>query len=87
MSWEDIIKIRRIIPEVEEVMPYYNGLDELLTMVKKDMEELVSFITNDDLERAEIKWDKMKGGILDLEGTFIGIKELNDYISRLLGDA
>tara|TARA_R100000315_G_scaffold62375_1_gene43599 strand:- start:4994 stop:5257 length:264 start_codon:yes stop_codon:yes gene_type:complete len=87
MSWENIIKMRRIIPEVEEVMPYYNGLDELLTMVKKDMEEVVSFIMNDDLERAEIKWDKMKGGILDLEGTFTGIKDVNAFITRLLGDA
>jgi len=86
MSWDKILK-RSNIDELEKVLDMYSALKSILNDVSADMIPLVALLQNADFEEANAEWEKMRGGIMDLEGTMGGVKDVNAFITKLLGDA
>ena len=86
MSWDKILK-RSNDDELDNVLEMYSSLKSILDDVYADMIPLVSLLQNGALEEANAEWEKLRGGIMDLEGTMDGIKDVNAFITRLLGDA
>ena len=88
MSWKNIIKFDGHEKSPQQIIETYDATIELLQTVKKDMEELVTLIQGDgpDADAAHDKWhNEMKGGIMDVEGSFGVLTDIHEYITRLLG--
>ena len=86
MSWDKILK-RSNTDELENVLEMYSALKSILNDISADMIPLVALLQNGDFEQANTEWEKLRGGIMDLEGTMDGVKDVNMFITRLLGDA
>tara|TARA_R110002020_G_C15658640_1_gene716501 strand:- start:190 stop:474 length:285 start_codon:yes stop_codon:yes gene_type:complete len=90
MSWDKILKRSRWersnIDEIRQILENYSQLKSILEMVHADMIPLTALLENNDFEQASSEWEKMKGGIMDLEGTMAGIKEINNFITKILRD-
>tara|TARA_X000001382_G_scaffold28941_2_gene18431 strand:+ start:4146 stop:4406 length:261 start_codon:yes stop_codon:yes gene_type:complete len=86
MSWENIVK-RSNSDELDKVLDMYSGLKFIVNDTYADMIPFVSLLQNGSLEEANDEWKKMQGNIKDLEGSLRGMQEVNDFITKLLGDA
>jgi len=86
MTWDKILK-RSNTDELENVLEMYSALKSILNDISADMIPLVALLQNGDFEQANTEWEKLRGGIMDLEGTMDGVKDVNMFITRLLGDA
>lgn len=82
MTWQNILKTEG---EVNNILESYKGLESITKMIIEDIKHLVVLLKHDP-QMASEAWESMRGGIMDLEGTFEGIKEVNVYITKLLGD-
>ena len=87
MSWKEILlKFDGHEKSIQQIVETYNGTIELMQTVMKDIEEFVPLLEG-NMEAAELKWKEMKGGILDVEGSFGALTDIHEYISRLLSEA
>tara|TARA_R100000152_G_C6628473_1_gene76842 strand:- start:137 stop:400 length:264 start_codon:yes stop_codon:yes gene_type:complete len=87
MSWDKILK-RSNDDEIKNIMKSYVALEKITDMIMNDLEvKFIPLLENGNFEQANAQWEKMRGGIMDLEGTMEGVKEANAFITRLLGDA
>ena len=87
MSWDKILKNRSNTDEIHNILNYYGQLQSIVNTINADMIPLSALLENGDFEQANAEWEKMSGGIMDLEGTMDGVKEVNTFITNLLGDA
>ena len=87
MSWDKILKNRSNTDEIHNILNYYGQLQSIVNDINADMIPLSALLENGDFEQANAEWEKMRGGIMDLEGTMDGVKEVNTFITNLLGDA
>lgn len=86
MNWEDIVK-RSNSDEIDNILDSYSQLQSIVKEVFADMIPFVSLLQNGDYREANDTWKEMRGNVMDLEGTMNGIKEVNAFITKMLGDA
>ena len=87
MSWDKILK-RSNDDEIENILKSYVALEKITDMIMNDLEvKFIPLLENGNFEQANAQWEKMRGGIMDLEGTMESVKKVNAFITKLLGDA
>jgi hypothetical protein len=87
MSWDKILK-RSNDDEIKHILKSYVALEKITDMIMNDLEvKFIPLLENGNFEQANAQWEKMRGGIMDLEGTMESVKEVNAFITKLLGDA
>tara|TARA_R100000005_G_scaffold8856_1_gene3790 strand:- start:31 stop:294 length:264 start_codon:yes stop_codon:yes gene_type:complete len=87
MSWDKILK-RGYEDEIINILKPYTALKKINEMVMSDLVvKFIPLLENGNFEEANAEWEKMRGGIMDLEGTMDSVKDVNAFITRLLGDA
>ncbi len=86
MNWEDIVK-RSNSDEIDNILDSYSQLQSILKEVFADMIPLSALLEHGDYREANDTWKEMRGNIMDLEGTMNVIKDVNAFITKLLGDA
>ena len=87
MSWDKILK-RSNDDEIKNILKSYVDLEKITDMIMNDLEvKFIPLLENGNFEQANAEWEKMRGGIMDLEGTMESVKNVNAFITKLLGDA
>tara|TARA_R110000824_G_scaffold384495_1_gene578534 strand:- start:1179 stop:1439 length:261 start_codon:yes stop_codon:yes gene_type:complete len=84
MSWENTIK--KVNQEYtqdpkEQVLNYYAAFTELMNEILEQIKQID--FNNPDVALTE--WNLLKGGLLDIEGSSIGFKEVHDNMTNALG--
>ena len=86
MDWVEIMK-RSNSDEIDNILDSYSQLQSIVKEVFADMIPFVSLLQYGDYREANDTWKEMRGNIMDLEGTMNSIKDVNAFITKLLGDA
>jgi len=81
MTWEKILKTGPAHVDLVE------SIEDIYSITREVMDELLPKIREIDFGSPEAaqQWAELKGGLLDLEGTVKGFKEVHDYVERQLG--
>lgn len=81
MSWKDILKQ----DEISRMKQSLSGDMDLLNDYFKQMEELMSVLESQQIEKTEKLWRGMQSMVKDVEG--IGLnKDIHAYLNRIILD-